>query len=70
MVRYMRLKACDVFPQRPVDHLSQKKTDTDIIKQLKRCSRTPGNPSKKEAKGKMHWRQEIASSNRLLGRIA
>ncbi|KAG2123994.1 hypothetical protein DEU56DRAFT_923703 [Suillus clintonianus] len=50
MVRYIRLKACEVFAQLPVDHLSQK-TDTDIIKQLKEVFENTRGSIKKGSKG-------------------
>jgi hypothetical protein len=51
MVCYIRLKACEVFAQLPVNHLSQKKMDTDIIKQLKEVFENTRGCIKKGSKG-------------------
>ncbi|KAG2063220.1 hypothetical protein BDR04DRAFT_1123411 [Suillus decipiens] len=50
MVRYVRLKACEVFTRPPVEHLKQK-TDTDIIKQLKEVFENTRGSIKKGGKG-------------------
>ncbi|KAG1874030.1 hypothetical protein C8R48DRAFT_669664 [Suillus tomentosus] len=61
MVRYIRLKACEVFTQLPVEHLKQK-NDTDIIKQLKEVFENTRGSIKKGSKGQDAQEKNIERS--------
>lgn len=50
MIRYVRLKACEVYGQLREDHL-KKKSDTDIAKQLKEVFDNTRDAIKKGGKG-------------------